>query len=104
MNYGSTFIGSVLGGAVGAAVAYGQGSGVQLVLTAIGGVVGAAVGGAIRKARRTSRVQPDPDAPDGQSDGLAKSQRELNDNYWIHHGHLTSTPGLPDAKDSDISH
>ena len=89
---------------MGAAVAYGQGSGVQLVLAAMGGVVGAAVGGAIRKARRTSRVQPDPDAPDGQSDGLAKSQRELNDNYWIHHGHLTSTPGLPDAEDSDISH
>ena len=101
MNYGSTFIGSVLGGAVGTVVAHGQGSGVQLVLAAIGGIVGAAVGGAIRKARRKSRVQAD--APDGQSDGLAKSQRELNEHYWIHHGQLTSTPGLPDTEDSDIA-
>ena len=79
MNYGMLFAGS-----------------------AIGGVVGAAVGSAIGSSQRKPRVEVD--EPDHQSDGLAKSQRELNDNYWIHHGHLTSTPGLPDAGDSDISH
>ena len=102
MNYGSILRWSILGGAVGAAVAYGQGSGVQLVLAGIGCVVGAAIGGAIGSAQRKAHVEID--TPDGQPDGLAKSQRELNDNYWIHHGHLTATPGLPDSEDSDISH
>lgn len=102
MNYGSILTWSILGGAVGAAAAHGQGSGVQLVLAGIGGVVGAAVGGAIGSAQRKAHVQTD--TPDGQSDGLAKSQRELNDNYWLQHGHLTSTPGLPEAEDSDIAH
>lgn len=102
MNYGILFAGSAIGGAVGAVVAYGQGSGVQLVLAGIGSVAGAAVGGAIGSTQRRPRVEVD--EPDHESDGLAKSQRELNDNYWIHHGHLTSTPGLPDAEDSDIAH
>ena len=102
MNYGILFAGSAIGAGIGALVASDQGPGVQLVLAALGCVVGAAIGGAIRKAWREARFATD--APDGPSDGLAKTQRELNDNYWIHHGHLTSTPGLPDAEDSDIAH
>jgi len=101
MNYRILFTGSVLGGVIGAVVASDQAPGVQFVLAGIGCVAGAAIGGAIRKTLRKAREQADPS--DGQSDGLAASQRELNDNYWINHGHLTSTPALPEADDSDAA-
>ena len=86
---------------IGVLAASDQGLGVKLVPAGIGCVEGTAIGGAIRKALHKAWVASD--ALDGQSDGLAKSQRELNDNYWIHHGHLSSAPGLPDADDPDIS-
>jgi len=104
MNYGILFTGSAIGGVIGAFVAIDQGPGVQFVLAGIGCVVGAAIGGAICKAFRLRKARVETDLSDGQSDGLTKSQRELNDNYWINHGHLTSTPGLPDADDSDAAH
>lgn len=101
---------AALGSVVGAFVANDQAAVVQSVWVCMGCVAGAAIGGA--DAYVIGRMTGRGDAGRGRNaaqhsrqfdprDGLTRSQRDLNDNYWIEHGRLTANPGVPNADDPD---
>jgi len=90
--------GVIAGGVAGGTIALGDGVGVQIVFAALGAVIGTALGGFVsRLVRARTPVIP----ADHATDGLAPSQRALNDHYWIDRGHLTAAPGQPRPEDSD---
>ncbi|MCZ4314789.1 hypothetical protein O4H66_15375 [Comamonadaceae bacterium G21597-S1] len=110
MNRKIQIAAAVIGGVAGAMAAGDQTAAVQAIWFGIGCVAGAAIGGAIghvygrvvgREQAQRSRNTKQPFDQENPSDGLARSQRQLNDNYWIEHGRLTGNPGLPSADDSD---
>lgn len=110
MNRKIQFAAAVIGGVAGAMAFGDQTAAVQSVWFGMGCVAGAAIGGALghvygrligweEAERGRDAMQPfDHEDP---SDGLTRSQRQLNDNYWIEHGRLTGHPGLPSADDPD---
>lgn len=110
MNRKIPIAAAVIGGVVGTMVAADPTAAVQAVWFGMGCVAGAAIGGAIahaydrligREEAKRGRDAMQPFDHQDPSDGLARSQRQLNDNYWIEHGRLTGNPGLPSADDQD---
>ena len=110
MNHKIQVAAAVIGGVAGAMVAGDQTAAVRSVWFGMGCVAGAAIGGAIghvydrvigQDNAERSRNATQPFDHEDPSDGLARSQRQLNDNYWIEHGRLTANPGLPGEDDSD---
>jgi len=85
----------VLGTVMGLFSAMNESGGVQLVMAAVGAVVGVAVGGALSRVgrRRRADILPTADSLETTEDRVA--------NYWLDHGRLTATPGLPDPDETD---
>lgn len=88
----------LLGSAAGVLVALGEGPGLKVVLGGIGAVVGAAIGGALAGIGRQRHL---PMTDFDNKDGLAAIQDEQTRNYWLDHGRLTASPGLPHPDDND---
>ena len=64
----------------------------------IGAITGVAIGGAFAGiGRRRDRSMADFD----DKDGFSAIQDEQARNYWLDHGRLTPSPGLPHSDDND---
>jgi len=110
MNRKIQIAAAVIGGVAGAMAAGDQTAAVQAIWFGMGCVAGAAIGGAIghvyarvigREEAERSRNAVQPFDHEDPSGGLTRSQRQLNDDYWIEQGRLTGHPGLPSADDPD---
>ena len=86
----------VVGAALGLFSAASEGTGVRIVMTIIGAVVGVAIGGALSAVGRRRRAKHASSMVD-----LPETPNERVSNYWLDHGRLTATPGLPDPDETD---
>ena len=88
----------LLGSVVGVFAVLNETTGLKIVLGSVGAVAGVAVGGAfagIGRRRHPPMVKFD------DADGFTAVQDDQSRNYWLDHGRLTASPGLPHPDDND---